>query len=167
MSDLEYEFSLISPRSMTRISFVQSSRRLYSDAEHLFADTAADRSMNAAHFHGLASECGLKYLLLLCGGLQRDSTTGDLSGRRDHVGQMVGASGLATNYEITVSGHTHYRYLRLLNSISSLKSWRAEYRYYDKAHGDYPKADESLWRSASKEIQSALDMALLDGQPIY
>lgn len=152
---------------MTRISFVQSSRRLHSDAEHLVADTTADRRLNAAHFHGLASECGLKYLLLLCGGLQRNSNTGDLVGGRPHVDRMVDASGLATSYRNLVAGHTHSRYFLQLASISSLQSWKPEFRYYDQAHADYPKPDEASWRSASKQIQTALDVALLDGQPNY
>lgn len=152
---------------MTRISFVQSSRRLHSDAEHLVADAAADRSLNAAHFHGLASECGLKYLLLLCGGLRRDSNTGDLVGPRPHVDRMVDASGLATSYRNLVSGHTHARYFVQLAAISSLQTWKPEFRYYDETHVDYPKADEAFWQTASKEIQIALDAALLDGQPHY
>ena len=152
---------------MTRFSFLHSSRRLHSDAEHLVADNTADRRLNAAHFHGLASECGLKYLLLLCGGLQRDANTGDLAGSRPHVDRMVDASGLATSYRSLVSGHTHSRYFLQLPSISSLQSWKPEYRYYDQAHADYPKTDEVSWQTASKEIQTALDAALLDGQPTY
>jgi len=152
---------------MTRISFFKASRRLLSDGGHLAADSRADRSLNAAHLHGLSAECGLKYLLLLCGALQRDGTTGDLTGRRPHVDRIVDSSGLATEYQTLVSGHTHSRYFASLSGLSSLRSWKPDFRYFDDVHPDYPKADEATWVNASHEIQAALDAALLDGQPIY
>jgi len=126
------------------------------------------RSVNAGYFFGLAAECGLKYLLILCGGLQRDSSTGDLSIRpRPHVDRLIDASGLATSYRALVAGHTHSRYFAHTPSLAGLQSWKAEYRYYDDAHPDYPKVSEADWAKASMEIQTALDAAMLDGHPIY
>jgi hypothetical protein len=55
---------------MTRISFYKASRRLHSDANYLANDAVETRNVNSGHFFGLSAECGLKYLLLLCGGLQ-------------------------------------------------------------------------------------------------
>lgn len=152
---------------MTRISFYKASRRLHSDAKHLASDHLAGRCVNAGHFFGLSAECGLKYLLLLCGGLQRNSITGDLTGLKPHANQLVDASGLATNYRTLVAGHTHSKYFAHAPSLAGLQSWKAEYRYYDDGHSDYPKASEPDWLKASLEIQSALDAAMLDGHPIY
>jgi len=153
---------------MTRISFHKASRRLHSDANHLAGDSVETRNVNAGHLFGLAAECGLKYLLLLSGGLQRDAATGDLSDRpRPHVDRLIDASGLAANYRALVAGHTHSRYLAHAPSLAGLQSWKPEYRYYDDAHPDYPLASEPDWLKASQEIQSALDVAMLDGQPVY
>lgn len=153
---------------MPRISFYKASRRLHSDANHLASDAIRERNVNAGHFFGLAAECGLKYLLLLCGGLQRDPATGDLTGRsKPHVNQLVEASGLAMNYRALVSGHTHSKYFADTPSLAGLQSWKAEFRYYDGDHSDYPASSEQDWKTASLEIQSALDAAILDGHPIY
>ncbi len=153
---------------MTRTSFYKASRRLYSDANHLASNAEQKRNVNAGHFFGLSAECGLKYLLLLCGGLQRDSITGDLTGRsKPHANQLVDASGLATSYRALVSGHTHSKYFADAPSLAGLQSWKAEYRYYDEDHSEYPKISEPDWKAASHEIQFALDAAMLDGHPIY
>lgn len=94
--------------------------------------------------------------------------TGDLAGRsKPHANQLVDASGLATNYRALVSGHTHSKYFADAPSLAGLRSWKAEYRYYDEDHSDYPKISEQDWKTASHEIQSALDAAMLDGHPIY
>jgi hypothetical protein len=153
---------------MTRISFYKASRRLHSDANHLASDTVQQRNVNAGHFFGLSAECGLKHLLFLCGGLQRDSITGDLAGGpRPHANQLVDASGLATNYRALVGGNTHSKYLLQAPSLAGLQSWKAEFRYYDESHSDYPAGSEPDWKAASLEIQAALDAAMLDGHPIY
>lgn len=150
---------------MSHICFFKSAKRLHSDAEHLVAD---HRNFNAGHLHGLAAECGLKYLLILCGALQRDQGTGDLVVRpRPHVNELTDASGLAANYQLMVSGHTNSRYLSLARSLAGLQTWRAEFRYYDDGHANYPQASETAWRVASQEIQNALDAARIDGHPQY
>lgn len=153
---------------MTRISFLIAARRLHSDATYLANDDSEDRNLNAGHFFGLAAECGLKYLLLLCGGLTRDSVTGDLCDRpRPHVDRLIDAFGLATSYRTLVQGHTHSRYFAHTPTLAGLHSWKAEFRYYDAGHPDYPRASEPAWQTASREIQSALDAAMLDGHPNY
>lgn len=152
---------------MTRISFFIAARRLHSDATYLANDGSEDRNLNAGHFFGLSAECGLKYLLLLCNGLQRDPVTGDLRGSRAHVNQIIDASGLATSYQTLVAGHTNSQYFAHTPTLAGLHSWKAEFRYYDAGHPDYPQASEPDWQTASLEIQSALDSAMLDGHPIY
>jgi hypothetical protein len=152
---------------MARVNFYQASRRIQSDAEYLVADGSRDRTAGAGHFFGLSGECGLKYLLLLCGGLNRDPATGDLQGRRPHVDDMVGAAGLASNYATAVAGHTNGKYFASLPGLGGLASWRAEFRYYDTTHPAYPKQDEPKWRQAALEIQTALDDAIADGQPVF
>ena len=153
---------------MPRISFFKAARRLHSDGLYLANDASGDRSHNAGHFFGLAAECGLKYLLILCGGLTRDAVTGDLCERpRPHVDKLIDASGLATNYRTLVGVHPHAQYFTHTPALAGLHSWKAEFRYYDASHPDYPAASENDWQNASREIQSALDAAMLDGHPFY
>lgn len=63
--------------------------------------------------------------------------------------------------------HTHSKYFADTPSLAGLQSWKAEFRYYDGDHSDYPASSEQDWKTASLEIQSALDAAILDGHPIY
>jgi hypothetical protein len=70
---------------MPKICFIKASQRLHQDARHLRGDSTQDRSASASHFFGLSSECGLKYLLLVCGALNRDNATGDLVRLKPHV----------------------------------------------------------------------------------
>lgn len=153
--------------TMSQISFFKASQRLHSDASHLASDGQGNRRLNAGHLFGLAAECGLKYLLLLCGGLQRDPATGDLIGKKPHIDQLTAPSGLAQNYQQLVAGHTHSQYFALIPNLPALNSWKAHFRYYDETDASYPQADESGWQNASKEIQTVLDAAILDGHPIY
>ncbi len=83
------------------------------------------------------------------------------------MNQLVEASGLATSYRAQVSGNTHSKYVLQAPSLAGLQSWKAEFRYYDEDHSDYPACSEQDWKTASIEIQSALDAAMIDGHPIY
>jgi len=152
---------------MPKISFIKASQRLHQDASHLRGDSTQDRNASAGHFFGLSSECGLKYLLLVCGALNRDSTTGDLLHPRPHVNQLVDASGLVATYASAVANHTNAKYLAQMPNLGGLSTWKVEFRYYDTSHTDYPKQEELKWETAATEIQKALDQAQLDGQPIY
>lgn len=152
---------------MSYICFSKASKRLHSDADHLVGD---HRNCNAGHLHGLAAECGLKYLLLLCGGLTRDPATGDLvvaRGPRPHVNHLIDAGGLAAHYQALVHGHVNARYISLTPSLAGLRTWKPEFRYYDENHANYPHASELDWWLASQEIQEAMDAANLDGHPAY
>jgi hypothetical protein len=153
---------------MSQISFISSARRLHSDADYLASDVSGKRNVNAGHLFGLAAECGLKYLLLLCGTLNRDPVTGDLVGRKKpHVNELVDPSGLSQNYQQAIAGLTQSRYFAQMPSLPALSSWKPSFRYYDDSDPSYPKANESGWQSASQEIQTALDAAILDGHPLY
>ena len=143
---------------------------MHQDAVFLTQDGTFDRTAGGGHFFGLAGECGLKYLLLLCGGLTRDAVTGDLQmarGRRPHLGDIIDASGLVSSYSAAVASHTNVRYFAALPALVGLATWKVEFRYYDTSHADYPEAHEPKWETAAKEIQNALDQAQLDGQPIF
>jgi len=155
---------------MPKINFFQASRRMHRDAVFLAQDGALDRTAGAGHFFGLGGECGLKYLLLLCGGLTRDSATGDLQmagRRRPHLDEIIDASGLVSSYSTAVASHTNVKYFATLPGLGGLSTWKVIFRYFDTSHADYPEADEPKWEAAAKEIQTALDQAQMDGQPIY
>lgn len=152
---------------MSHICFYKASRRLHSDADHLRTEL---RNCNAGHLHGLAAECGLKYLLLLCGGLTRNPATGDLvvaGGPLPHINRLIDAGGLAGNYQALVHGHANAKYISLIPSLARLRTWKPEFRYYDETHANYPQASELDWWLAAQEIQEALDAAWLDGHPVY
>lgn len=146
--------SIIGPRGQM-IDYHHAAKRSYRDAELLMANT---RPINAGHLYGFASECGIKSLLV-AHGLPTNPTTGDIIENRPY-NYRVHINKLVSTMPAFVSGRGGAKYLAMMPNINHFSNWRVEFRYYlDTA----VPTNVNSWRSATIEVITMLDQAVLDG----
>lgn len=143
---------------MANVNYYKAARRHFEDGELLFKH---NRHPNAGHLYGFAAECGLKSLLIISG-YPSDPNTGEIVHKkpeqfRTHVDILTQNIGQIRTY---VSGRIGAKYLALIPGIVKFTDWKTDHRYYDDAKLPHSVND---WQTASKEVMTMLDQALLDG----
>ena len=133
------------------ISFRESAKRHYNDAELLLSNT---RRANAGQLYGFAAECGLK-ALLIWHGYSPNPSTGDIDKNcRIHINKLV------NNVASFLGGRGADKYLSMIPSVSKFSTWTIDHRYWVEAALPNNIID---WRSATIEVMNMLDQAITDG----
>lgn len=121
------------------------------DAETLFASS---RWANADHLFGLATECGLKSLMLAFG------MTWDTAKDRPLQGDdRVHVDGTWDRYEHYRAGHGAMKYL--LSSPNPFLNWDVSQRY--AAEANFAEAFVKPHKAACEEVGDLLNQAHLEG----
>lgn len=136
------------------VNFFYAAKRHYNDAELLLNHK---REANAGHLYGVASECGVKQLLVMHG-LPTDPTTGELIDNtrqyRVHIDKLI------NSMNVFLSGRGAARYTAMVPSIGCFTNWKVDHRYYTDSAVPASIPD---WRKAAEEVMRMLFQAELDG----
>lgn len=133
--------------------FLDAHERHLDDAERLFQ---AGRLANADHLYGMASECGLKRLMVAFG-MAVDPTTGDPVARekdRKHVDLIW------MRFETYRSGH-HRGTGYVLPNPNPFDNWKAEQRYARR--GSFDTVRVEAHRNATQVVCELIKKARREG----
>lgn len=133
--------------------FLDAHNRHLNDAEQLFN---ANRWANADHLYGLATECGLKRLMLAFG-MPFDANKDIPQDRvdREH------ANGIWARYEAYRSGHHQGAGYALTTTSNPFVDWDVSQRYANQSHFDPTRTKPH--RNATKQVQTLIKKAQREG----
>ena len=139
---------------MCTVSYGKAAKRHYQDAQIL---ENANCKANSAQLYGISAECGLKWLLVRCGVLV--NAQGNINRPlRVHINEF---HNLSTQITATVSGSQNSHYFSRLSLLADFNDWSIAHRYCEG--NSIPLSSFPKWKTASTEVNSMLDQALLDG----
>lgn len=132
--------------------YLDAHERHWLDAELLYS---YDRLANADHLYGLASECGLKRLMLVFG--MRFDSRHDIPLTRDDR-QHIDA--IWDRYEAYRSGH-HHGVSYILSPDNPFDDWHISQRYAHRS--DLTKADVNRHRDGAGHVHRLIQKAQMEG----
>jgi hypothetical protein len=133
--------------------FLDAHNRHLKDAEHLFT---ANRWANADHLYGLATECGLKQLMLAFG--MPFDTNRDIPQER---ADRQHANGIWNRYESYRRGHLQGARYALPTTSNPFVNWDVSQRYANQSHFDRTRTEPH--RTATKQVQTLISKAQREG----
>ncbi len=134
--------------------FLDAHRRHLQDADLLFN---VPRLANADHLYGIATECGLKRLMIAFG-METDRTTGAPIDRKN---DRVHADEVWMRYETYQSGHVQGSRYGLPSSSNPFDDWKAGQRYGHSQCFDNARVDPH--RTAAHSIHRLVKSAEMEG----
>ena len=133
--------------------FLDAHHRHIYDADLLFNES---RLANADHLYGMATECGLKRLMIAFG-METDSSGAPIDKKKD----WIHAEKVWMRYETYQSGHVQGSQYGLPSSLNPFDDWKAEQRYVHSGHFDNVRVDRH--RAAAHTIHNLVKNAEMAG----
>lgn len=145
----------MSAEKSNKVDYLRAARRHRWDAQIL---TKNNSTANSGQLLGFSVECGLKALLLACGG-KKDPEGGTAQKEfRQHLPSLHDS--LLTLGEMLPDGRRSVHYCAMLTSLP-LVNWSVEQRYWhDNA---VPVVELNQWQQAELEVAAMLDQLIIDG----
>ena len=133
--------------------FLDAHNRHLNDAETLFTN---NRWANADHLYGLATECGLKRLMLALGmPFNEDEDKPVRDKDRKH------ADVIWRRYETYRSGHPQGTGYALPSTSNPFLNWDVSQRYANQSHFDQARTEPH--RNATRQVKALISKAQREG----
>ena len=129
--------------------FLDGHNRHFNDAEQLFATS---RWANADHLYGLATECGLKRLMLVFG-MPFDANR-DMP---QYKADKKHANEIWSRYETYLNGHPQGTGYALPKTPNPFRNWDISQRYANQTQFDRTRIEPH--RNATKQVQALIKKA--------